>query len=69
MIPNHIKKQLPKAKLLEIRITRQSYFARFRGANFTRWQIGRICVQHRSPWLKRSAQTLYPHLLLKETNQ
>ena len=56
---------LPKAKLFSIKIGgsyKKPYFAKFRGANFMRWQIGRIRVQHRMPWLLSSAMSLHPHL-------
>jgi hypothetical protein len=55
-------KVLPKARLLKVEVSRRWYFARFRGANFTRWQVGCVCVTHRSPWLLDSARALHPHL-------
>jgi hypothetical protein len=62
-IPNNIRMQLPKAALLRAGLSfRQFYFAKFRLANATRWQIGWVTITHRSPWLERSARALHPHL-------
>ena len=69
MIPNSIRKKLPKAKLLSIEFGgyyRQPYFARFRLANAIRWQLWGICITHRAPWLEDSARKLHPHLFSLE---
>mgnify|MGYP000094275139 CR=1 FL=1 len=65
MIPRRIRKKLPKARLLSIEIGGYfdaPYFAKFRCANFVRWQVGWICVQHRWFWHEDVARRSYPHL-------
>jgi len=64
-ITKRIRKQLPKAKLFSIKLGgyyRKPYFAKFRGANFIRWQLWYVCVTHRAYWKKDVAINLYPHL-------
>lgn len=64
-IPRHVKKKLPKARTISIKIGgyyREPYWARFRCANFIRWQLGWVCIQHRAPWLEESARRIHPHL-------
>lgn len=57
------RRRLPKAKLLQIEwSTGASYFARFRLANALRWQIGRLTITHRAPWLAHVARAHHPHL-------
>lgn len=66
MIPKSIRKQLPKSNLLKFEIGRRFYFAKFRMANATKWQVGPIAVVHRSRWLERPARALYPQLFRGE---
>lgn len=68
MLTRQVKKALPKSKLISIEwrgCCRKPYWARFRGANFVRWQLGRVCITHRAPWLERSARNLHPHLFVE----
>ena len=65
MIPRRVRKKLPKAKLISVEVGgyyRQPYWAKFRGANFIRWQLWKACVTHRAPWIERSARQIHPHL-------
>ena len=65
MLPRHIKKQLPKAKLIAIEFGgyyRNPYFAKFRMANCIRWQLWWVCIQHRAPYLEHVARQIHPHL-------
>jgi hypothetical protein len=65
MIPRHIRKRLPKANLISIEFGgyhRNPYWAKFRGANFIRWQLWSVCIQHRAPWDEGLARMLHPHL-------
>lgn len=57
-------RKLPKAKWFTIirSYYDKPYYARFRCANFVRWQIGKYCIVHRAPWLKESAIKLHPEL-------
>lgn len=67
-IPASIQKQLPKAAWLSLSFDFKSfYFAKFRLANAARWQIGWVTVQHRLPWLERSARALHPQLFTRGT--
>lgn len=64
-IPASVRAKLPKAKLFSIKLGGyywKPYWAKFRGANFIRWQLGRVCVTHRAPWIERSARANHPHL-------
>lgn len=65
MIPRDVRKKLPKAKLISFEIGgyyRKPYFARFRCANFIRWQLWCVCITHRAPWVERAARQIHPHL-------
>jgi len=58
-------KRLPKAKLFSVKwggYNRKPYFAKFRGANFVRWQLWYICIVYRAPWQREIAEVLHPHL-------
>ena len=64
-MPRHVRKKLPKAKVLSVEwggFYSKPYWARFRGANFMRWQLGRVCVTHRMPYIEHVARSLHPHL-------
>jgi hypothetical protein len=64
-IPNAVKAQLPKARLVRFG-WRWPYIGRFflktRGANFAAIWFGPFKVSWRMPWLTRPAMQLHPHL-------
>lgn len=69
-IPRYVRKRLPKARLLSIEwggYYDKPYWARFRGANFMRWQLWCICVHHRMPWIEEVARINHPHLFKRRT--
>lgn len=68
-IPRNIRKKLPKAEWLRVEIGGyydKPYYARFRGANFVRWQLWWVCVIHRAPWIEHVARQRYPHLFRED---
>jgi hypothetical protein len=69
-IPKAALVKLPKAHFFRITwggYYREPYFAKFRGANFIRWQLWWVRVQHRAPWLEHSARQLHPHLFDRQS--
>lgn len=62
MISKAIKNKLPKAPIIRVGMSRQGYFAKFRLANACRWQIGKVTITHRAPWLEHVARTYHPEL-------
>lgn len=69
-IPKQIRKKLPRARLFSFEFGGyyfEPYWAKFRGANFIRWQLGRVCITHRAPWLEAVARSNHPHLFRKAT--
>jgi hypothetical protein len=59
--------ELPKAKLIDFqwssyRLPRTPLFFKNRLANCYRFQLWRLIVHVRAPWLEHSARQLYPHL-------
>jgi len=62
-MPRDWKKKLPVAKLMGFEWSRHvSYWARFRLANAWRFQLGRLTITVRAPWLEGSARAIHPHL-------
>lgn len=65
MLPRKITKHLPKARLFHVEIggyLDKPYYAKFRCANFIRWQLWYVCVTHRWIWAEEVARRQYPHL-------
>lgn len=63
-IPNHVRAQLPKAKLLSVEIWRLRSWRIFtnRGANWRGISIGPLRIECRASWLEGPARALYPEL-------
>lgn len=62
-----IGENLPKAKLIDFawssfRLPGTPLFFKNRLANVYRFQLWRLIVHVRAPWLEHSARQIYPHL-------
>ncbi len=63
MMTRDQRRQLPKARWFRLSWSwRWFYFTRFRCANFMRWQIGWLTVEHRMPYIEHVARQNYPEI-------
>jgi hypothetical protein len=65
VIPQHIRRQLPRAKLIQLKWWRPMPYTTittFRLANALQIHLWRLVVIVRAPYLESSARQLHPHL-------